>query len=89
MERINKEQALDLYQSTGLYELASRANEICLKHNPDRFVTYVVERKISYTNVCVAGCRFCAFHCKPQQTESAYILSEEQLDQKIEESRPK
>jgi cyclic dehypoxanthinyl futalosine synthase len=85
MERINKEQALDLYHSTGLYELAFRANELRLQHNPDPVVTYVVDRNINYTNVCVAGCRFCAFHCKPQQTESAYVLSDEQLDQKIDE----
>jgi cyclic dehypoxanthinyl futalosine synthase len=47
-------------------------------------VTFVVDRNISYTNVCTIGCDFCAFHCAPGAPE-AYVLSLEQILKKVEE----
>ncbi len=45
----------------------------------------MVDRNINYTNVCVSGCRFCAFHCAPGASE-AYVLSQEVIHQKIQET---
>jgi cyclic dehypoxanthinyl futalosine synthase len=47
-------------------------------------VTFVVDRNISYTNVCTVGCEFCAFHCVPGAPE-AYVLSQEEILQKVQE----
>jgi cyclic dehypoxanthinyl futalosine synthase len=55
-------------------------------HLPDRLLTtFIVDRNINYTNVCVSGCRFCAFHCKPGAAD-AYVLSREAVHDKIQET---
>jgi cyclic dehypoxanthinyl futalosine synthase len=48
-------------------------------------VTYVVDRNINYTNVCVSQCRFCAFY-RSSDSSDAYVLSHEELRGKIEET---
>ena len=49
-------------------------------------VTYIIDRNINYTNVCVADCGFCAFARRPKHHEG-YVLSFEQIGQKIEECK--
>ena len=56
-----------------------------LKKHDRPIVTYVVDRNINYSNVCVCGCRFCAFFRPPDHSES-YVLSREELSGKIEET---
>ena len=53
---------------------------------PDNAVTYIVDRNINYTNVCVADCGFCAFYRRPKHNEG-YVLSFEQIGAKIDEAR--
>jgi cyclic dehypoxanthinyl futalosine synthase len=48
-------------------------------------VTFVVDRNINYTNVCINRCRFCAFYRDPESPE-AYLLTREELSKKIEET---
>jgi cyclic dehypoxanthinyl futalosine synthase len=48
-------------------------------------VTYVIDRNINYTNVCVSECRFCAFYRSPDSPD-AYVLTHEELRGKIEET---
>ncbi len=52
---------------------------------PGGQVTFIVDRNINYTNVCVSGCAFCAFYCKPGSPE-AYLLSREAIFTKIQET---
>jgi cyclic dehypoxanthinyl futalosine synthase len=47
-------------------------------------VTYLIDRNINYTNVCVTDCQFCAFYRPPGHPES-YVNSHEILGRKIEE----
>jgi len=47
-------------------------------------VTYIIDRNINYTNVCVADCKFCAFYRRPKHDEG-YVLSFEQIGRKIDE----
>ena len=82
--RLNFQQALDLYH-TDLLTLGRAAQEIRWKLHPEPTVTYVVDRNINYTNVCVSGCHFCAFYRTADSAE-AYVLSREVLGQKIEET---
>jgi cyclic dehypoxanthinyl futalosine synthase len=49
-------------------------------------VTYIVDRNINYTNVCVADCKFCAFYRRPKHAEG-YVLSFEEIGRKIDEAR--
>ncbi|CAN5662499.1 cyclic dehypoxanthinyl futalosine synthase [soil metagenome] len=47
-------------------------------------VTYIVDRNINYTNVCNVYCKFCAFY-RTEKDEDHYVLSRDQLDQKLDE----
>ena len=55
------------------------------RKHPEGFRTYNIDRNINYTNICVSGCRFCAFHCKPGAADG-YVIERGELDQKIQET---
>lgn len=82
--RIGREEALALFHSHDLFALAERAQQVRFAHNPKRIVTYNVNRNINYTNVCDAGCKFCAFY-RREGDKDAYTLEEQDFIQKIEE----
>src|SRR4029450_3844745 len=88
--RISTDDALELYRWP-LEELAALANArrdlAKAKSYGGRgreIVTYIVDRNINYTNVCNVYCKFCAFY-RTEQDEDHYVLSFEQLDQKLDE----
>lgn len=61
------------------------ANAVRKRLHPERLVTFIVDRNINYTNVCVNKCKFCAFYREIDSPE-AYILSQEEIFRKIEET---
>ncbi len=85
MSRLSDQEALELLRSRDLLAVGAMAHERREQMVPGRRVTYVIDRNINYTNVCVSGCRFCAFHRPPGSSE-AYLLSREAIFQKIEET---
>src|SRR6266513_4734264 len=89
-ERITAEEALLLYEWP-LEELGALADQRRRQakrssYNGDgnEIVTYIVDRNINYTNVCNVYCKFCAFY-RTEKDDDHYILSREQLDQKLDE----
>lgn len=83
--RVSGEEALRLWREADSHDLAHAAHESRLRKAPVDIVTYVVDRNINYTNVCVCGCQFCAFFRAPGQ-EGGYVLSKDELGRKIEET---
>jgi cyclic dehypoxanthinyl futalosine synthase len=77
---------LDLYENAPLLELGVLADRKRMELHPERVVTYIVDRNINYTNVCVADCKFCAFYRRPKHHEG-YVLSFEEIGRKIDETR--
>jgi len=77
---------LDFYTNAPLLELGLEADRVREQKHPHGVVTYIVDRNINYTNVCVADCGFCAFYRRPKDGEG-YTLSYEQIGQKIEETK--
>ncbi len=77
---------LDFYTHAPLLELGLEANRVRAQKHPHGVVTYIVDRNINYTNVCVADCGFCAFYRRPKHGEG-YTLSFEQIGAKIEETK--
>ncbi len=71
-------------QEADLQELGQMALAKKRELHPKRITTFIVDRNINYTNICWVDCDFCAFYRKPKD-EDAYILSFEEIDQKIEE----
>ena len=59
-ERINEQQALTLFRSNDLNSLGQIANVVRERKNGNR-ATYILNRYINYSNICVLSCQFCAF----------------------------
>ena len=75
---------LDHYAKAPLLELGAEADTVRRRLHPESVVTYIVDRNINYTNVCVADCGFCAFYRRPKDGEG-WTLSYEQIGAKIDE----
>jgi cyclic dehypoxanthinyl futalosine synthase len=85
--RLTKEEALRLYREAPLGELCERAQAERYRHVPERRVSYQIDRNVNYTNVCLSGCKFCNFHCRPDEPEKAYTLAFEDYLPKIAEMK--
>ncbi len=82
-----REEALQLYEEAPIEELCRLADTLRRETVPDpEVVTWQIDRNVNITNVCISGCRFCNFHCKPHQSERHFITSREEYYQKIEET---
>src|SRR4030095_15946470 len=77
---------LDFYTNAPLLELGAEADRVRRQKHPEGIVTYIVDRNINYTNVCVADCGFCAFYRRPKHGEG-WTLSFEQIGEKIDEAK--
>ncbi len=75
---------LQLYERAPLLELGAQADATRWRMHPEPVVSYIIDRNINYTNVCVADCKFCAFYRRPKHLEG-YVLSFEEIGRKIEE----
>ncbi len=77
---------LELYERAPLLQLGQLADEERWRQHPENEVTYIIDRNINYTNVCVADCKFCAFYRRPRHAEG-YVLSFEEIGAKIDECK--
>ncbi len=84
-ERLDADEAEVLDEQAPLLELGLAADARRRALHPDGVVTYIVSRNVNYTNVCTTACHFCAFY-RPRGARDAYVLTREELSQKIEET---
>ena len=84
-ERISPEEAVLLFETTDMLLLGNIASRISRKKLRERVVTYIVDRNINYTNICITDCAFCAFYRK-EGDEEAYVHPFETIAGKIEET---
>jgi len=85
-ERITEEEAIALLRSRDLVAVGRVANEIRGRLNDPSRVTFIIDRNVNYTNVCVTDCDFCAFYRRPGDTREAYLLPKPVIFKKIEET---
>jgi cyclic dehypoxanthinyl futalosine synthase len=101
-EALSEQEGLFLWQRVPLQELAAAADgvrrEVLAEAKSEaqrsgietvadpEVVTWQIDRNVNITNVCISGCKFCNFHCKPHQTDKAYILSIDEYIPRIEET---
>ena len=84
-ESLTREEAYMLYDRAPLHELCETADMLRRETVDDEtVVTWQIDRNVNITNVCISGCRFCNFHCKPHQTERAFITTLAQYREKID-----
>lgn len=72
--RITPEEALDLYRDAPLHALGAAADAVRKRRyaGTEHIATYIIERNINYTNVCVTACKFCAFYAAPKDTAKGW-----------------
>jgi cyclic dehypoxanthinyl futalosine synthase len=83
--RITPDEALRLYLEAPTYWLARMADAVRARKHPEGVVTYIIDRNVNYTNVCVARCNFCAFY-RPVGHGEGYVLGFEEIFRKIDET---
>jgi cyclic dehypoxanthinyl futalosine synthase len=76
--RISPDEALLLYTDAPLHALGQAADAVRRERYPDNIATYIIDRNINYTNVCVTACRFCAFYRAPGHAEG-WTHSDEEI----------
>ena len=84
-KRLNPTDAIRLYEGASLLDLGRAADERRRHLHPHNLVTYIIDRNVNYTNLCVTACKFCNFY-RPAKSKEAYTLSREVLAQKFSET---
>lgn len=73
-----------LFQHAPTADLMFTANALRQKLHPGKDVTWIIDRNVNITNVCVSACKFCNYYRSINHNE-AYITTIEQYQQKIDE----
>jgi cyclic dehypoxanthinyl futalosine synthase len=83
--RLERDEALALYLNAPTSLLGELADGIRARKHPERVVTYIIDRNVNYTNICVARCNFCAFY-RPVGSGEGYVLGFDEIFRKIDET---
>jgi cyclic dehypoxanthinyl futalosine synthase len=84
--RLSPEDGLRLYAEAQTLDLGAAADQRRQALHPGNEVTYIIDRNVNYTNVCVTRCKFCNFYRPPTHKTEGYVLSRETLAQKFQET---
>src|SRR5262245_27964046 len=85
-ERLSRDDATLLLERGDLLTLGALATAVRDRLHPGRRITYIVDRNVNYTNVCVTYCSFCAFY-RPPGHDEGYVQTTEQIARRLEELR--
>jgi cyclic dehypoxanthinyl futalosine synthase len=83
--RLTAAEALLLYREAPTYWLGRMATAVRHRKHPSAIVTYIIDRNVNYTNICVARCNFCAFY-RPVGHAEGYVLGFDEIFRKIDET---
>ena len=83
--RVDRAEALELYRHAPTTLLGRLADGIRARKHPSRTVTYIIDRNVNYTNLCVARCNFCAFY-RTVGSADGYVLGFDEILAKIQET---
>ncbi|HEV8083057.1 MAG TPA: cyclic dehypoxanthinyl futalosine synthase [Chitinophagaceae bacterium] len=85
MKFLSVEEGMFLFNNAALAELMLVADELRKKQVPYNKVTWIIDRNVNTTNVCIANCKFCNFYRIPGHAE-AYVTDIETYKRKIDET---
>jgi cyclic dehypoxanthinyl futalosine synthase len=85
-ERITDAEAVALLRSRDLVSVGRAANELRRRKTDPERVTFIIDRNLNYTNICVTDCDFCAFYRSPGDRSEGYLLPKPVIFKKIEET---
>ncbi len=80
--RLTGGELLLLLEEAALPDLMRTAHALRLQRSDPTLVTYVVDRNVTYTNVCYVDCEFCAFN-RHKRDPDAYLLSLDEIRDKV------
>jgi cyclic dehypoxanthinyl futalosine synthase len=83
--RITKREGLQLLKNADLLGLGMMADNLRKTLHSNNNVSFIIDRNINYTNVCINECKFCAFY-REKDDPDAYVLSKRKLFSKIRET---
>lgn len=81
--RLSAEDGMTLYTHPDLVAVGALANAVRERRH-GRVAYYIINQHINHTNICVAGCKFCAFYRTARQSD-AYVLSTEDVERRMRE----
>jgi len=84
-EFLSIEEGVYLFHNAALAELMAVADQLRKIQVPHGKVTWIIDRNVNTTNVCIANCKFCNFYRIPGHNE-AYITDIETYKRKIDET---
>jgi cyclic dehypoxanthinyl futalosine synthase len=84
-KRLDRDEIQTLFDHGGLLELGQAADAVRRRKTPEDVASYIIDRNINYTNVCVYRCRFCAFYRTVKDAE-AYVLPFDEIAVKVSET---
>jgi cyclic dehypoxanthinyl futalosine synthase len=84
-EFLSIEEGIYLFKNAPLADLMNLGNELRQKQVPGNYATWMIDRNVNTTNVCIANCKFCNFYRIPGHAES-YITTIAEYKRKIEET---
>ena len=85
-ERIDDAEAVALLESRDLVAVGRAANELRNRKADPTRITFIVDRNLNYTNICITDCDFCAFYRRPGDRIEGYLLPKPVIFKKIEET---
>jgi cyclic dehypoxanthinyl futalosine synthase len=85
-ERITDAQAVELLRSRDLVAVGRAADELRRRRTDPERITFIIDRNLNYTNICVTDCDFCAFYRRPGDRSEGYLLPKPVIFKKIEET---
>jgi cyclic dehypoxanthinyl futalosine synthase len=85
-ERISDDEALALLESKDLVAVGKAADELRARRTDPGRITFIIDRNVNYTNVCVTDCDFCAFYRRPGDRAEGYLLPKAVIYKKVEET---
>ena len=85
-ERITDAEALELLESRDLVSVGRAADDLRARKTDPARVTFIIDRNLNYTNICVTDCDFCAFYRRPGDMSEGYLLPKPVIFKKIEET---
>lgn len=80
------EEGLLLFRALPLADLMRLGHELRMARHPEREVTWIIDRNVNITNVCISGCKFCNFY-RNGKSPDAYITTIPEYCSKIDEMK--
>jgi cyclic dehypoxanthinyl futalosine synthase len=85
-EFLSAQEGIFLFETLPLAELMTVGNEIRKTLHPGNKVTWIIDRNVNITNVCISGCKFCNFY-RTGHSSDAYVTTIPEYCSKIDEMK--